>query len=673
MKKTIIISILLCLYTALGLHAQGYHLGQVITNPDGSQGVVFYLNEDGSSGWMVALHDVAFSVPWGLTDEIEGLNHVINTSNDILTSAFADTDGYSNTLSIINHYQSTGYSGQYAAATVDINNGWYLPAAGQLKMLYVNAIFYESALESIGEKLGLHPYWSSTQENTERAWYVHFGSPYPEQAWAWNAYIGLCQKTNTSPNYGGIFAVRAIRDLEFSPLPNIGHLNEPAVICDEGPIELVMPNLYNADSYGWEIAEDATFTNPIAYTGQVLDVTYNDWYLRLWATNEEGTSYSNSVRISVHESNSGYATVSSCESYEWNGQIYEESGTYQATLVNQWGCDSIATLDLTINQPEVYFVPYPIYACDTYEWGDMTLTESGAYEQTFTNQYGCDSTVTMSLFIKHSVDYQFTYMGCGEYEWNGQLYSESGDYQQVFPATNGCDSIVTLHLDMIDDYYITLDTTVCESFIWNGYEYTETGQYEQAFITSNECDSVVSMNLVVWLHPDPIPEIMGLQDIFVSTDFVQYEYNYHIDPVAFATHYEWVCDVSDWIVDASETHCALLATSSGTASLKVRAWNDYCGYTEQEIVIRAGFFDVDDNLTTPIKVYPNPAYDKVFIEAERIISIRLFDSLGQCHINKEGEHNDVMEIDLSHLHSSVYIIEILTEQGRVIRKLNVTR
>ena len=87
MKKTIIISILLCLYTALGLHAQGYHLGQVITNPDGSQGVVFYLNEDGSSGWMVALHDVAFSVPWGLTDEIEGLNHVINTSNDILTSA----------------------------------------------------------------------------------------------------------------------------------------------------------------------------------------------------------------------------------------------------------------------------------------------------------------------------------------------------------------------------------------------------------------------------------------------------------------------------------------------------------------------------------------------------------------------------------------------------------
>ena len=661
--KNIIFTLSFLLISTLGLNAQGYHLGQVITNPDGSQGVVFYLNEDGSSGWMVALHDAAFAVPWGLTDEIEGLNHVINTNSDIITSAFADTDGYSNTLAILNHYQSTGYTGQYAAATVDIANGWYLPAAGQLKMLYVNAIFYEPALESVGEKLGLHPYWSSTQENTERAWYVHFGSPYPEVAWGWNAYIGLCQKNTTTPNYGGIFAVRAIRDLEFSPLPNIGYLYEPAVICNEGPIELVLPNLINADSYGWEIAEDVTFNNPIAYTGQDLDVTYNGWYLRLWATNEDGTSYSNAVRISVHETNSGYASVSSCESYTWNGQIYNESGIYQTTLVNQWGCDSIATLDLTINHPDEYFVPYPIYACETYEWGNMTLTESGAYEQTFTNQYGCDSTVTMSLFIKHNVEHQYTYLSCGEYEWNGQLYSESGVYQQTFPAANGCDSIVSLHLDLIDAYDITFDTTVCESFVWNGHEYTQSGQYEQTFVSINDCDSVVSMNLVVWQHPDPIPEIMGLQEIFVSTDFVHYEYNYQIDSVAFATHYEWVCEVSDWVVDASETHCTLIATSPGTTTLKVRAWNDYCGYTEQEIVIHAGFYDIDENIAFPIKVYPNPAHDNVFIEAEGIVSVRLFDLLGQCLTEKTSEPSNRVELPLQDYTTSIYLIEVQTQHG----------
>lgn len=661
--KNIVFTLSFLLISTLGLNAQGYHLGQVITNPDGSQGVVFYLNEDGSSGWMVALHDAAFSVPWGLTDEIEGLDHVINANNDIITSAFADTDGYSNTLAILNHYQSTGYTGQYAAATVDIANGWYLPAAGQLKMLYVNAIFYEPALESVGEKLGLHPYWSSTQENTERAWYVHFGSPYPEYAWAWNAYISLSPKTNITSNNGGIFAVRAIRNLEFSPLPNIGHLYEPAVICDAGPIELVMPNLINADSYGWEIAEDGTFTNSIAYTGQDLDVTYNGWYLRLWATNEDGTSYSNAVRISVHETSSSYTTASSCESYTWNCQIYNESGIYQTTLVNQWGCDSIATLDLTINHPDEYFIPYPIYACEIYEWGNMTLTESGAYEQTFTNQYGCDSTVTMSLFIKHNVEHQYADMGCGEYEWNGQLYSESGVYQQTFPAANGCDSIVTLHLDLIDAYDITFDTTVCESFVWNGHEYTQSGQYEQAFVSINDCDSVVSMNLVVWQHPNPIPEIMGLQEIFVSTDFVHYEYNYHIDSVDFAAHYEWVCEASDWVVDASETHCTLIATSPGTTTLKVRAWNDYCGYTEQDIVIRAGFYDIDENIAFPIKVYPNPAHDNVFIEAEGIISVRVFDLFGQCLTEKTSEPSNRVELSLQDYAASIYLIEVQTQHG----------
>ena len=670
--KNILITLSFLLTAALGLNAQEYYLGQVITNPDGSQGVVFYLNEEGTEGWMVALHDVASAVPWGLTDEIEGLNHVINTSNDILSSAFADTDGYSNTLSILNHYQVAGYTGQYAAAMVDIANGWYLPSAGQLKMLYVNAIFYEPTLASIGETLGLHPYWSSTQENTERAWYVHFGSPYPEGAWAWNAYIGLCPKTSIGPSSGGNFAVRPIRNLEFSPLPNIGHLYEPAVICDEGPIELSMPNLYNANSYGWEIAADAAFTNPIAYTGQILDMTFNGWYLRLWATNEEGTSYSNAVRISVHESNSGYATVSSCEPYEWNGLIFNESGIYQAILSNQWGCDSLATLDLTINHPEEYFVPYPIYACNTYEWGTMTLTESGAYEQTFTNQHGCDSTVTMCLFINHSIEHQFMDTYCGVYDWNGQLYPESGVYQQTFPAANGCDSIVTLYLDIIDAYHIAVDTMVCESLVWNGQEYTQSGQYEQTFVTSNDCDSVVSLNLDVWHHPGPIPEIMGLQEIFVSTNFVQNEYRYYIDSVSFATHYEWSCEGPNWIVDTSGTQCTLLTTMPGTTTLKVKAWND-CGYTEQKIVIHAGFFGIEDNLAFPIKVFPNPAHDKVFIEAEGIKSVKFFDLFGQCLIKKEVNNSNIVEISLNNLTSSVYTIEILTEQGRVIRKLNVTR
>jgi hypothetical protein len=326
---------------------------------------------------------------------------------------------------------------------------------------------------------------------------------------------------------------------------------------------------------------------------------------------------------------------------------------------------------LTVNHPDEYFIPYPVYACDTYQWGNLTLTESGAYTQTFTNQQGCDSIVTMSLYLNHSVEHQFKYTCCGEYDWNGQVYTESGVYQQTLSSVNGCDSIVTLQLEIIDAYNFATDTTVCESIIWYGHEYAQSGHYEQVFVASNGCDSVFSLNLSILPHPEPISEITGLQQIFVSTDLVQREYRYYIDSVAFATNYEWTCENPDWILEAFGTQCTLNATTPGTATLKVRAWND-CGYTEKEIVIQAGFYDVDD-LKLPIKVYPNPAHDKVFIEAEGITSVRLFDLLGQCLLKKDGGNSDTIEISLNNLNPAVYTIEILTEQGRIVRKLDVTR
>ena len=34
--------------------------------------------------------------------------------------------------------------------------------------------------------------------------------------------------------------------------------------------------------------------------------------------------------------------------YSWNGNVYSTAGIYRDTLVNATGCDSIATLDLTV-------------------------------------------------------------------------------------------------------------------------------------------------------------------------------------------------------------------------------------------------------------------------------------------------------------------------------------
>ena len=95
------------------------------------------------------------------------------------------------------------------------------------------------------------------------------------------------------------------------------------------------------------------------------------------------------------------------------------------------------------------------------------------------------------------------------------------------------------------------------------------------------------------------------------------------------------------------------------------------GYTEQEIIVNAGFFDIEDHPEIRVKVYPNPANNKVFIEAEDIIGIRLFDLQGQCLIEKRTEPCEHLELPLNDYAPSLYLIEIQTRRGTLKTKLNI--
>lgn len=454
--KKVILSILFLLTAIWGLKAQGYYLGQVITNPDGSKGVVFYLNDEGTDGWMVALHDASIYCPWGPHGSIDGLNNLPVTNSDYLASVFLDLDGYEHTQSIRTYCESIGYSGSYAAGVVDFDNGWYLPSAGQLKWLYINAIFYEPALQSAGgEVLGLNPYWSSSVQTDEKAWGVHFGAPYPQDNWAWNGHFRTADRTSFYDNNGRSNAVRAIRNLDFSPTPIIGILQSPDVICDEGPIELVLPNLHNADSYGWEIAPDRTFAEAVVYNGQSLDTTYNGWYLRLWATNEEGTSHSNAVPIAVYTTTESHTYLTNCDPYLWNDSTYTQSGVYQRIFTNAHGCDSVATLHLTIGSDypisDIEGPEYIYYnTSGFYTYSIDSVPEAYGYEWRIDNDwplsYSSDATqCTVDIYSKGQATLTVRiYNRCGYTERSLLIHHDLEPGFKVFP--NPTDGKFKIHL-----------------------------------------------------------------------------------------------------------------------------------------------------------------------------------------------------------------------------------
>jgi hypothetical protein len=91
-------------------------------------------------------------------------------------------------------------------------------------------------------------------------------------------------------------------------------------------------------------------------------------------------------------------TTASCNSYTWNGQTYTQSGVYTGTTTN---CVT-ESLNLTINSSTSSTQTQT--ALDTYTWplNNQTYTQGGTYTATIPNAAGCDSVVTLNLTLNYT-------------------------------------------------------------------------------------------------------------------------------------------------------------------------------------------------------------------------------------------------------------------------------
>ena len=136
----------------------------------------------------------------------------------------------------------------------------------------------------------------------------------------------------------------------------------------------------------------------------------------------------------------------SCDSLLWNGLKYISSGTYTYITPNSVGCDSTATLNLTINNSESN--SFAMTECDHYIWNGDTLTSSGLYVDTLQTTNSCDSVVSINLTINNSYNDTVNVFACENYTWNGVTYISAGNYTDTLTSITGCDSVVTLSLDI---------------------------------------------------------------------------------------------------------------------------------------------------------------------------------------------------------------------------------
>ena len=169
-----------------GVFGQHYRIGDLYTAPDGSQGIIFYLYPDGSGGWVVALQDIPGEYKWGYDNiSTPGLPHFSyfysgdgSTILDAYRLVTDDTAGYSNTQIIRTFFSSQEPQEPLAATIVDFENGWYLPAIGQLNILLGNLVEVNAGLAAVGGTLfdmdyyanSWWLYWSSTEYSQFDVW-----------------------------------------------------------------------------------------------------------------------------------------------------------------------------------------------------------------------------------------------------------------------------------------------------------------------------------------------------------------------------------------------------------------------------------------------------------------------------------------------------------------------
>ena len=213
--------------------------------------------------------------------------------------------------------------------------------------------------------------------------------------------------------------------------------------------------------------------------------------------------------------------ASECDQFTWiDGITYSQSNsTAQHILTNAQGCDSVVTLDLTINYSSIGTDVQT--ACEEYTWidGNTYFESNNTAQHTLTNESGCDSTVSLDLTINYSNEGVDLVVACDSFLWiDGNTYFESTNYGEneggilnlpgqnndpapsfVLTNQNGCDSTVYLDLTINNSTSGTDVITACDSYTWiDGNTYSQSNNSAQHTLTNAEgCDSIVTLDLTI--------------------------------------------------------------------------------------------------------------------------------------------------------------------------------
>ncbi len=250
--------------------------------------------------------------------------------------------------------------------------------------------------------------------------------------------------------------------------------------------------------------------------------------------------------------------VTECDSAEIEKKWYYKNAKISIDGKAVTGCDSTHTVDLLINPSNSYTIKEE--TCDRYtsSLGNV-YTKSGLYKEKFSkaNQYSCDSVIFLDLTINHSITQNIPTESCDSFvSPGGFAYYKDGLFTESYSTSKGCDSILKYNVDIHNATSSSENVDACDSAQVDGMWYTVSKIIELNKQTINGCDSNVTVDLTVTTVDNKVTQTgktLTAQQIDATYQWVDCKTNKNING---ETSKEFTAPYSgDFAVDVTVNKC----------------------------------------------------------------------------------------------------------------------
>lgn len=364
-----------------------------------------------------------------------------------------------------------------------------------------------------------------------------------------------------------------------------------------------------------------------------------------------------------------YDAICSGASFSWRGNAYSQSGIYSDTIIggSSGGCDSIAFLNLNILPPIAPTATYDsLIAGDTLHVGIYNHYQSGIYYDTLTSVRGCDSAVTVYLYVAPAMTFaQLFDTICQGVSIivGGHTYTVSGTYIDTLRGYLGGDSIVTLNLMMTNAMVVNQYDTICQgaSVSVGTHVYTLDGIYVDTLTNMRGCDSIHILHLTV------IPTNTAVAAITVShgpvTGGVQMDTFSVVYSGCVNPHYSWYQNIAPLGI-----HGPVAIVSSPVGVPDSVTCEIYCENACANVIVTSN--SIHTGIASPssvlgVSIYPNPTTGMVNMDINadeaKDAAISVSDLLGQKIMSKPvslhaGYNREQLSLEGSA--AGVYVIQL---------------